>query len=142
MAPTTLRDIPAAASPMVNDGTYGHLEALANWYTFRFRPLISPGGEASVLLEAMASGLPALAVRAGGVLDFARHGGNAWLVAPDSSEAIAQGLRRLLADPGLCTELAAGALATAASRDWASVFDAVEATYQEVVAAPALPRAA
>lgn len=29
VAPRTLRDIPAAESPMVNDGTYGHLEELA-----------------------------------------------------------------------------------------------------------------
>ena len=38
-------------------GTGGHLEALANWYTFRFRPVISPGGDAPALLEAIARDL-------------------------------------------------------------------------------------
>ena len=41
------------------------------------------------LLEAMGSGLPSLVAAAGGVLEFAEHGGNAWLVAPDSAAAIA-----------------------------------------------------
>ena len=44
----------------------------------------------------MGSGLPSLVAAAGGVLEFAEHGDNAWLVAPDSAEAIAEGLRRLL----------------------------------------------
>src|SRR5215217_740011 len=35
------------------------------------------------LLEAMGSGLPSLVAAAGGVLEFARHGENAWLVAPN-----------------------------------------------------------
>ena len=37
------------------------------------------------LLEAMGSGLPSLVAASGGVLEFAEHGGNAWLVAPDSA---------------------------------------------------------
>ena len=52
------------------------------------------------LLEAMGSGLPSLVAAAGGVLEFAQHGRNAWLVAPNSAAAIADGLRRLLHDAG------------------------------------------
>ena len=37
------------------------------------------------LLEAMGSGLPSLVAAAGGVLEFAEHGRNAWLVEPDST---------------------------------------------------------
>ena len=48
------------------------------------------------LLEAMGSGLPSLVAASGGVLEFSEHGGNAWLVAPDSAAAIAEGLERLL----------------------------------------------
>ena len=50
------------------------------------------------LLEAMGSGLPSLVAAAGGVLEFSQHGRNAWLVAPNSIEAITDGLGRLLAD--------------------------------------------
>ena len=37
------------------------------------------------LLEAMGSGLPPLVAAGGGVLEFAEHGSNAWLVEPDSA---------------------------------------------------------
>ena len=60
------------------------------------------------LLEAMGSGLPSLVAAAGGVLEFAEHGGNAWLVEPDSAKAIADGLERLLTDAALRRRLVAG----------------------------------
>ena len=58
------------------------------------------------LLEAMGSGLPSLVAAAGGVLEFAQHGENAWLVAPNSASAIAEGLRRLMEDSSLRRRLA------------------------------------
>jgi phosphatidylinositol alpha 1,6-mannosyltransferase len=82
------------------------------------------------LLEAMGSGLPSLVAAGGGVLEFARHGGNAWLVAPDSAAAIADGLGRLLADPGLRRCLAQGALRTARERAWDLVYDQLIEDYQ------------
>ncbi len=86
----------------------------------------------NVLLEAMASGLPSLAVRAGGVLDFAEHGVNAWMVEPDRADALADGLATLLNDRDLGARLARGARATAMSRDWDSIFDGVAAEYERV----------
>jgi phosphatidylinositol alpha 1,6-mannosyltransferase len=82
------------------------------------------------LLEAMGSGLPSLVAAGGGVLEFARHGGNAWLVAPDSASAIADGLSRLLADPALRRCLAQGALRTARERAWDAVYDQLIEDYQ------------
>ncbi len=82
------------------------------------------------LLEAMGSGLPSLVAAGGGVLEFARHGGNAWLVAPDSATAIADGLGRLLADRGLRRCLAQGALRTARERAWDAVYDQLIGDYQ------------
>ncbi len=75
------------------------------------------------LLEAMASGLPALAVRGGGVLEFAEHDRNAWLVKPQDTGALADGLRILLGDGALRHRLAAGGLATAAERQWDGIYD-------------------
>jgi len=94
------------------------------------------------LLEAMGSGLPSLVAASGGVLEFSEHGRNAWLVAPDSAEAIEAGLERLLTDSGLRRRLADGGLETARARDWAQVYDRLVADYQEAVEGKGLTRAA
>jgi phosphatidylinositol alpha 1,6-mannosyltransferase len=94
------------------------------------------------LLEAMGSGLPCLAVGAGGVLEFARHGRNAWLVGPNNASALAQGLRRLLQEPALRQQLAAGGLATAAERSWDEVYDRLLQDYQDAITARSVVRAA
>ena len=86
------------------------------------------------LLEAMGSGLPCLAAGAGGVLEFAHHGRNAWLVQPNSSAALAHGLRRLMKDPGLRHRLAEGALETAAERSWDEVYDRLLEDYRQAIA--------
>ncbi|MEO8636319.1 MAG: glycosyltransferase family 1 protein [Gemmatimonadales bacterium] len=75
------------------------------------------------LLEAMASGLPSLAVRGGGVLEFAEHDRNAWLVKPQDTAALAAGLQLLLGDPTLRQRLSAGGLTTAAERQWGGIYD-------------------
>lgn len=94
------------------------------------------------LLEAMASGLPSLVAAAGGVLEFAVHGRNAWLVAPNSVRAIEDGLARLLQDHGLRRRLAEGALRTARERNWDEVYDRLVRDYEEAVAAAGVRRAA
>ena len=94
------------------------------------------------LLEAMGSGLPSLVAASGGVLEFSEHGRNAWLVAPDSAVAIEEGLERLLTDAALRRKLAAGGLETARERDWAQVYDRLEADYREAMEGKRLKRAA
>jgi glycosyltransferase involved in cell wall biosynthesis len=79
----------------------------------------------NVLLEGMASGLPCLATRAGGVMEFARHGSNAWLVQPHSADALAEGLDTLLRDRDLRLHLGSGARRTALDRGWEPVFDSL-----------------
>ena len=97
----------------------------------------------NVLLEAMASGLPSTVAAAGGVLEFAEHGRNAWLVAPNSVDAMADGLERLLGDPALRRRLAAGALDTARARRWDAIDQLLFEEYREVArAGRSLPRAA
>ncbi len=89
------------------------------------------------LLEAMASGLPALAVEAGGVVEFAQHGVNAWLAPPRDLDGLAQGLARLLDDAALRARLRAGALATAQARRWDVIYDRLEADYRAAILAGA-----
>jgi phosphatidylinositol alpha 1,6-mannosyltransferase len=83
----------------------------------------------NVLLEGMASGLPCLAASAGGILEFARHESNAWLVEPHSATAIASGLETLITDADLRFHLGIGARRTAVERSWEPVFDALVADY-------------
>lgn len=94
------------------------------------------------LLEAMGSGLPSIVAAGGGVLEFAEHGRNAWLVEPDSAPAIADALRRLMADPSLRHRLAEGALATARERQWGEVYDRLLDDYRVAVTARAGRRVA
>lgn len=90
------------------------------------------------LLEAMGSGLPSLVAAAGGVLEFAQHGRNAWLVAPNSAPAIAAGLARLMEDSALRRRLSEGALQTAGERGWNEVYDQLLRDYQDAIEAGAL----
>jgi phosphatidylinositol alpha 1,6-mannosyltransferase len=94
------------------------------------------------LLEGMGSGLPCLAADAAGVLEFARHGRNAWLVPPNSVAALTQGLRRLLLDSDLRQRLAAGGLTTAGQLTWGPVYDRLLQDYREAIENQQLIRAA
>ena len=94
------------------------------------------------LLEAMGSGLPCLAANAAGVLEFARHGHNAWLVSPNSTSALTQGLRRLMRDPSLRRRLAEGGLATAAERGWDQVYEDLLEDYRAAIENLGMIRAA
>lgn len=94
------------------------------------------------LLEAMGSGLPSLAASAGGVLEFAQHSRNAWLVSPNSAPALTVGLRRLMQDAALRGSLAEGALQTARERGWDQVNDRLLEDYREAVESKRLIQAA
>jgi phosphatidylinositol alpha 1,6-mannosyltransferase len=89
----------------------------------------------NVTLEAMASALPALAVAAGGVLDFGCHDENAWLVDPRHPTDWVTSLDRLLADPRLRARLGRAARATALGRGWGPVFDGLLHEYVEAAGA-------
>ena len=86
--------------------------------------------------------VPSLAVTAGGVLEFAHHGRNAWLVSPNSAPALTQGLRRLLQDAALRASLVEGGLQTARERGWDQVYDQLLEDYREVVESKRLIQAA
>jgi glycosyltransferase involved in cell wall biosynthesis len=85
------------------------------------------------LLEALASGVPSIAADPGGVLEFARHGENAWLTRAGDRAALDAGLDRLLGDPALRSRLREGALRTAGERRWDVVYDRLVADYGEVL---------
>ena len=56
-------------------------------------------GFGNVIVEAMATGLPALATRSGGPETIIDHDSNGWLVAPDDATALGEALVHLARDP-------------------------------------------
>ncbi|MBI3323702.1 MAG: glycosyltransferase family 4 protein [Candidatus Omnitrophica bacterium] len=108
--------------------------ALALMSTFVFLPA-EKEGFGLVLLEAMASGVPIVAVR--------RGGGSTWLldeteagltVQPDKPERLGETIAQLLRDTGYAKRLAERARQTAIERfDLERAIDQVEAVYEECV---------
>ena len=87
-----------------------------------------------VVLEAMASGLPVVAIPAGGVADHLRHGDNGLAVPEGDTAAMAAAMRALATDAALREDLILGARLTAAERDWERELDRLDASYRQVVA--------
>lgn len=68
------------------------------------------------LIEAMAAGCACVATRAGPIPEVVRHGIDGWLVEPEDSESLAQGVCELLADPARREALGQAAKASALAR--------------------------
>jgi len=62
-------------------------------------------GMGRVLVEAMAAGKPVVASRVGGIPDLVRHGETGYLVPPADEKALADGIKKLLDDPGKAWEM-------------------------------------
>ena len=69
-------------------------------------------GLSNALLEAMATGLPALATQVGGAGDLIEHAHNGWLIPPNRPAALHDGLTTLLADSNLRQRLGCAARST------------------------------
>lgn len=85
-----------------------------------------------VIQEAMASGLPVVGMRAGGVADLVDHGTTGLLVEPPGDE-LAEAASLLATSPGLRSSMAAAARATVMPRSWDAIFDALLSEYEQLV---------
>jgi len=96
----------------------------------------------SVMLEAMATELPIIALDVGGVASVLDHGALGWLVAERTADAFAEAIRKALADPQWREETARRAAAAVRARfDLVSVAAATAELYAEVHAERVSPRA-
>lgn len=86
-------------------------------------------GMPNALLEAMATGLPAVATRLGGALEAVIEGESGLLVPPGDADALARALEALLGDPGLRRRLGEAAAARIRER---FTLDAIAPRYVEL----------
>lgn len=85
-----------------------------------------------VVQEAMASGLPVVGVRAGGVADLVRPGETGLLAAPGDSAGFVAAARRLLGDNQSRARMAANARRFAEQQSWQAVFDGLLEDYRQL----------
>lgn len=91
-------------------------------------------GMPTVLLEAMASGLPAVSTAVGGALEVVVNGDNGLLVPPHEPEALASALLSLLSDARLRSEVSRNARTAVQQRySWEAVAGRYLACYEQVV---------
>ena len=87
-----------------------------------------------VVLEAMASGLPVIAVPEGGVRDHLRDGRNGIACRDGDVSGMALAMVRLATEWGLSRRLARGARNTAELLSWSHEIERLDRDYREVVA--------
>lgn len=85
-----------------------------------------------VVLEAMASGLPVIAVSAGGVADHLRDGVNGLVYPEGDVNTMAKMMVRLAGQWGLAQQLARGARRTAEALSWETELTRLDGSYREV----------
>lgn len=87
----------------------------------------------NVVLEAMASGLPVVAPRAGGIPSLVRERETALLFAPGDVAEAANHINQLLSDDALRRQIADDARQQAADWDWNRSADRVRGHYQQTI---------
>jgi glycosyltransferase involved in cell wall biosynthesis len=95
-----------------------------------------------VALEAMASGLPVIAARAGGVIESVQPGLTGALIPPGEGEDFARAVVQLARDPAERGAMSVAARAFAAGRDWHVELDGVVETYAVLAGLRTADRAA
>jgi len=89
-----------------------------------------------VILEAMASRLPVIAIPAGGVADHLRHLQNGLAVPPNDPVAMATAMVEMAMNSGLREQLARGARRTAESLSWDAELDRLDVSYRGLIHPP------
>ncbi|MFV0484941.1 MAG: glycosyltransferase [Candidatus Saccharimonadales bacterium] len=86
-----------------------------------------------VLMEAMASGLPAVAVKAGAIGELVKNNKNGFLCDPGDSDAIAKGIAKILKNPDLRKAMSKESLSLIKKHDINYTLTRMEEIYQTVL---------
>ena len=86
-----------------------------------------------VLLEAMATGLPCVAVRAGAIPELVKTNKNGYLCEPDDAEAVAKGLVNILTDAERREKMSAESLKMVRKHDISHTLTRMEEIYTKVL---------
>ncbi len=86
-----------------------------------------------VVQEAMASGLPVIAARAGGVIDLVREHVTGVFFNPGSAPDLRAAIARLTADAALCAAFGQAGCAAAEQRSWPRVLDELMQHYRRAL---------
>ncbi len=86
-----------------------------------------------VNLEALASGVPAVGTRVGGIPDIIRDGENGFLVEPEDPDQLAEKIDLLLKDESLRQNLAKNAFNSVAEYDWNNIIDNYIDLYKRIL---------
>jgi phosphatidylinositol alpha 1,6-mannosyltransferase len=92
--------------------------------------------------EALASGVPVVAVGSGGPLDLVEPGVNGLLYPPGGLAALTRGVRRLARDVPLREKLAEAARPSVVARSWEAIGDELLTHLHRIAGPTALPKAA
>jgi glycosyltransferase involved in cell wall biosynthesis len=87
----------------------------------------------NVALEAMASGLPVIAPRSGGLLDFMEHGKNGLLFDQENMGSLVENTLLLVKDPGYAHQIGCAGMNTASQRSWNTVLDSLSLQYADLI---------
>jgi glycosyltransferase involved in cell wall biosynthesis len=85
------------------------------------------------VLEALASGVPVVSSRVGGVPHLVQHGNTALLVPPGDVDAMAKAVIRVLEDPELADRLARAGLGEVQQYTWPSVREKLQSVYSDAL---------
>jgi glycosyltransferase involved in cell wall biosynthesis len=96
----------------------------------------------NVVLEAMACGLPVVAARAGGPLDFIADGQTGLFFSPESQDSLTEAVQRVVLDQSCAARLGESAYHYAQTRTWEIVLDTLIKQYEMMARKPALIKAA
>jgi glycosyltransferase involved in cell wall biosynthesis len=117
-------------------------ESLARWYAsaevFVFPSTTETLG--NVVLEALASGLPAVVVDRGGPRDLVEHGVSGFVARANDIADIADQVEHLLTDAAIRVAMGQAGIASAAERDWGAINRRLIRSYQDVLNRHSSPR--
>lgn len=86
-----------------------------------------------VIMEAMASGLPVVTVKAGAVPELVKHGKNGYIYEPDDKDNVARGIAHILENKDLREKMSDEAVKRIAKHDISYTLTRIEEIYNKVL---------